>query len=328
MRYLLSRVSFYLLAIWASVTLNFAIPRLAPGDPAQALLIRLEQRGQVSPDTLEALQALFGVNTSEPIWIQYFSYLRNILTGNFGISVTNYPDPVIDILGRYMWWTLALGVITVIISFILGCLLGIILAWRRNSLWDTIFSPVITFLSGIPYFWLALLMVYYFATSLRWFPRSGGYDARRYDIGLTPEFIASAITYGTLPALTIIISSIAGWMLTMRNSMITTLSEDYMLMGQAKGLTQRRLLFFYAARNAILPNITSFAISIGVILGGQLLTEMVFSYPGIGFGLLAAVQGRDYAMVQGVFLLITLAVLGANFLVDLVYTLLDPRVRR
>ncbi len=184
------------------------------------------------------------------------------------------------------------------------------------------------FLSAIPYFWLALLSLYLFSYLLNWFPLSGGYDSANIDPGWTFDFISSVIQHAFLPALTLVVASLAGWMLTMRNSMITTLSEDYVLMAKAKGLSDRRVMFWYAARNAVLPNITGFAIAIGAIVGGQLLTEMVFSYPGIGYALLQAVNQQDYAMLQSIFLIITLAVLGANFLADMLYVFLDPRVRQ
>jgi len=220
-----------------------------------------------------------------------------------------------------------LGGVAVILSFLLGCFLGIIAAWKRGTWLDTLLSPSMNFLSAIPYFWLALFTLYIFAYSLNWFPLSGGYDSANVDPGWTLDFISSVIQYAFLPALTLVVSSLAGWMLTMRNSMITTLSEDYVLMARAKGLSERRVMFWYAARNAVLPNITGFAIAIGAIVGGQLLTEMVFSYPGIGYALLQAVNQQDYAMIQSVFLIITLAVLGANFLADILYAFLDPRVR-
>lgn len=328
MRHLLRRIVFYLIAAWASLTLNFFLPRMAPGDPAQTLLERMEkQGGHVSPATLSALQAMFGVNTSDPLWLQYFKYLNELLHGNLGISVIYYPVQVTQIIGQDILWTLGLVGVSVIFSFVLGCFIGIVIAWRRGSKLDTILAPLMTFVSAIPYFWMALLILYVFGFTLGWFPLSGGYDELNVDPGFTLDFIASVVQHAILPALTIIIASLAGWMLTMRNSMITTLSEDYVLMARAKGLSSWYIMFAYAARNAILPNITNFALSIGFIVGGQLLTEMVFSYPGIGLALLNAVDGQDYALVQGIFLLVTLAVLGANLLADLLYSFLDPRVR-
>ncbi|HEX4207209.1 MAG TPA: ABC transporter permease [Ktedonobacteraceae bacterium] len=328
MRHFMRRILFYLVAVWASVTLNFFIPRLAPGNPAQALLGRIEARGgHVSPQMLQAYQAMFGINTKDPLWVQYFNYLNELAHGNLGTSVTYFPVSVMSVIAQNVLWTLWLGGLAVVIGFALGCLIGIVMAWKRGSVFDTIMAPFMNFVSAIPYFWMALLVLYVFGYTLGWFPLDGGYDELNVDPGLTFDFISSVLQHAILPALTIVVASIAGWMLTMRNSMITTLSEDYVLMANAKGLSNRRIMFSYAARNAILPNITGFAISIGFIVGGQLLTEMVFSYPGIGLSLFNAVDGQDYALVQGIFLLITLAVLGANFLADMLYAVLDPRVR-
>jgi peptide/nickel transport system permease protein len=323
MRHLLRRIGFYLVALWASVTINFFIPRLAPGDPASIFIART--RGQINPEALHALEVAFGIS-HDPLWVQYFQYLNQLAHGNLGISITFLPTPVSTVLAQDLPWTLALFGFSVVISFTLGSLLGVIVAWRRGRFMDSVFPPVLTFIAAIPYFWLALILLYVLAFALNLFPISGGFDS-----SLTPsldfDFILSVLQHSILPAFTIIISTISGWMLGMRNAMITTLSEDYVLMAQAKGLPQRVVMFAYAARNAILPNMTGFAIAIGSIVGGQLLTEIVFSYPGIGFALLQAVQNSDYALIQGVFLVIALAVLGANFLTDLLYFALDPRVR-
>lgn len=326
MRHLIRRLSFYVVAVWASITLNFIIPRLAPGNPAEALLARFEQRGSVSPNALHALEIALGVNNQGPIWQQYFQYFVNLFHGNLGISFSYYPEPVVDVIAQNMQWTLFLGAVAVTISCTLGFLLGIMMAWKRGSKIDSSLTPTVTFLSAIPYFWLALIAVYFFGYVLNWFPFSDGYDTSLVP-GLTPDFIISAIYHAILPALTIVISSLAGWLLSMRNTMITTLSEDYVLMAQAKGLSTRRVMFAYAARNALLPNVTNFTLALGFIVGGQLLTEIVFSYPGIGYSLLQAVQNSDYTLLQGIFLIITLSVLSANFLTDLLYAALDPRVR-
>lgn len=327
MRHLLRRVVFYVFAVWMAVTLDFFIPRLAPGDPVAAIVGKMSTKGYVTPAMMQSLSAMFGLDTHDPLIVQYFKYLGNLLHGNFGNSIQYFPTPVLSIIGQDIGWSVMLGGVAVVLSFALGCLLGILAAWKRGKLLDTILSPAMNFLSAIPYFWLALISLYIFAYLLSWFPLSGGYDAANVDPGLTFDYISSVIQHAFLPALTLIISSLAGWMLTMRNSMVTTLSEDYILMAKAKGLRERRVMFWYAARNAVLPNITGFAIAIGTIVGGQLLTEMVFSYPGIGYALLQAVNQQDYAMVQSIFLIITLAVLGANFLADMLYAVLDPRVR-
>ena len=328
MRHLLRRVIFYICAVWVAVTLDFFIPRLAPGDPVAAIVGKMSTKGYVTPEMQQTLAAMFGLNTHDPLWLQYLKYLNNLLHGNLGNSIQYFPTPVATVIGQDIWWSVMLGAVAVFISFMLGCLLGIITAWKRGSIFDTVLSPLMNFLSAIPYFWLALLSLFLFAYLLSWFPLSGGYDSADIDPGWTYDFISSVVQHAFLPALTLVISSVAGWMLTMRNSMITTLSEDYVLMAKAKGLRGSRVMLWYAARNAILPNITGFAIAIGAIVGGQLLTEMVFSYPGIGYALFQAVEQQDYAMVQSIFLIITLAVLGANFLADMLYAFLDPRVRQ
>ncbi len=328
MRHILRRILFYACAVWVAITLDFFIPRLAPGDPVAALVGKMSIKGYVTPAMQQTLAAEFGLNTRDSLVVQYFKYLNNILHGNMGNSIQYFPTPVSQIIEQDIGWSIMLGAVAVLISFALGCLFGIITAWKRGSVLDTVLSPAMNFLSAIPYFWLALLSLFIFAYLLNWFPLTGGaYDELNFSPGWSLDYIGSVIQYAFLPALTLVISSLAGWMLTMRNSMITTLSEDYVLMARAKGLSEGRVMFRYAARNAILPNITGFAIAIGTIVGGQLLTEMVFSYPGIGYALFQAVGEQDYAMVQGVFLIITLAVLGANFLADLLYAFLDPRVR-
>jgi len=326
-RHVIRRILFYLCAVWVAITLDFFIPRLAPGEPVAALVGKMSTKGYVTPAMQQSLSAMFGLNTHDPLWVQYFKYLGNLLRGNLGNSLQYFPTPVSQIIGQDIGWSIMLGGVAVLLSFSLGCLLGIIAAWKRGTRLDTFLSPVMNFLSAIPYFWLALLSLYLFSYLLNWFPLAGGYDSANIDPGWSFEFIGSVIQYAFLPALTLVVSSLAGWMLTMRNSMITTISEDYVLMARAKGLSERRVMFWYAARNAVLPNITGFAIAIGAIVGGQLLTEMVFSYPGIGYALFQAVSQQDYAMIQSIFLVLTLAVLGANFLADMLYAFLDPRVR-
>src|SRR5205085_4898557 len=301
MRHVIRRMLFYIFAVWVAITLDFFIPRLAPGDPVAALVGKMSTRGYVTPEMQQSLSALFGLNTQDPLWLQYFKYLGSLLHGNLGNSIQYFPTPVSQIIGQDLGWSIMLGGVAVVISFTLGCLLGIISAWKRGTILDTFLSPAMNFLSAIPYFWLALLSLYIFAYLFNWFPLTGGgYDSANVDPGWSFEYVSSVVQYAFLPALTLVISSLAGWMLTMRNSMITTVSEDYVLMARAKGLSERRVMFLYAARNAVLPNITGFAIAIGAIVGGQLLTEMVFSYPGIGYALLQAVNQQDYAMIQSI----------------------------
>jgi peptide/nickel transport system permease protein len=324
-RHLFRRLGFYVVALWASLTLNFLIPRLMPGDPVLLLLARLQ--GRVNPEGIQALRIMFGVNAHQSLLQQYVTYLQNLAHGNFGVSITYFPTPVATVIGQSLPWTLILVGVSAILSFLGGTLLGVLAAWRRGARLDTVLAPMLTFFSAIPYFWLALIVVYVFGFLLRLFPLTGAYDLS-VEPGLNPAFVTSAVYHAILPAITIVVSSIAGWMLGMRNAMLSTLSEDYVLMAQAKGLPDRRVMLMYAARNAILPNITGFALSLGFVVGGALLTEIIFSYPGIGFALLQAVQSEDFPLMQGIFLVITLAVLGANFLADILYVVLDPRVRQ
>ncbi len=327
MRHLLRRILFYLAAIWASVTLNFFIPRLAPGDPVQAVLGKMQRAGvAITPATYKALATSLGVNSTDPLWLQYFKYLNDMLHGNFGVSLTNYPTPAMDVIGQGIAWSIGLGAVAIVIGFVLGCLIGMLTAWKRGTLLDSTLSPAITFLYAIPPFWLALIVVYVFGFTLRWFPFADGYDIYT-DIGWSWDFISSVIYHGFLPALTLVLSSLAGWMLVMRNSMVGILSDDYVLMARAKGLRESRVLFTYSARNAILPNIANFALALGFVVSGQVLTEIVFSYPGIGDALYQGVVNFDYPLIQAAFLIIALGVLGANFLADMLYAVLDPRVR-
>jgi peptide/nickel transport system permease protein len=323
MLHLLRRIGFYILSLWISVTLNFFLPRLAPGDPAQIYVARFH--GRLPPQALEAIRIQFGLSNA-PLWLQYFQYLNNLLHGNLGIAISYFPTPVSAVIAQDMPWTLLLAGVSVVISFVLGTLLGVFAAWKRGGLFDSIFTPLMTVFSSIPYFWLALIALFLLAFTFTIFPLNGGYDP-----SLTPgwnlAFISDVIYHTTLPVLTIVLSSISGWMLGMRNAMMTTLSEDYVLMAEAKGLTQGRVMLAYAARNAILPNVSGFALALGFVISGQLLTEVVFTYPGLGFALLKAVQQADYSLMQGIFLIITLAVLVANLLADLLYVLLDPRTR-
>ncbi|KXK61695.1 peptide ABC transporter permease [Micromonospora rosaria] len=326
MSYFLRKLGFYAVALWAALTLNFAIPRLLPGDPVDILLAKLQQRGgTVSPETREAYALLLGGDDTGPLWSQYLDYLKNLARGDLGVSVSYYPAKVSDVILSSLPWTVVLVGVATVLAALLGVLLGAVVGWRPGTWLDSL-VPATTLLAAIPYFWLALILTYLLARVLGWLPLQGGYD-----VALTPgwntPFILSAVRYATLPALTIVLASVGGWLLGMRNMMVSTLSEDYVLTAEAKGLSPRKIRRSYAARNAVLPSVAGFAISLGFVVSGSVITEQVFSYPGIGGRLLGAVTNNDYALMQGVFLFITLAVLGANLIVDLLYGLIDPRTR-
>ena len=325
MRYALRRLGFFVLTLWVALTLNFLLPRLMPGNPALAMMSKFH--GELSPKALNALEVLFGVNTHESLIGQYFSYLHQILTGNFGISLDEYPKSVTSVIGSAIWWTVGLVGITTVLAFILGTGLGIVAAWRRGGKLDSIVPPVFVITSAIPYFWMAMVLVLIFALTLHWFPSQGGYYVTTDTPGLNLTFFQDVLNHAFLPAVALLITTIGTWILTMRNTMITTLAEDYVRMARAKGLPGWRIMLDYAARNAILPNLTGFAMSLGFVVSGAILIEYVFNYPGIGYMLLQAVSGEDYPLMQALFLIITVAVLFAVLIADILTALLDPRTR-
>ena len=324
MRAMIKRSVLYLVTAWSAVTVNFFIPRLMKGNAVDAVLGQING-AHVDPRAIESLRIAFGLDKHQSLLSAYWQYLVNVCHGDLGLSLHNFPEPVSQVIRQALPWTLVLVGLATLISFVIGTGLGILAGWRRGS-WLDVLAPVTTFFSSMPYFWFALIVLSVFSITLGWFPFQGGYSGSTV-IGWNGPFIASALDHAVLPAVTIIVASIGGWLIGMRNMMVTTLAEDYVLLAEAKGLSRRRRAFTYAARNALLPNITGFALSLGFVVSGAILTEIVFSYPGIGFLLYQAVQNRDYPLMQGLFLIITLAVLGANLLADLSYTLLDPRTR-
>ena len=318
------RIGFYIATAIAAVTVDFLIPRVMPGNPVSAVLSKMQ--GQVvTPATLRALQVQFGSGTREGAWGQYTHYWSSLFHGNLGISTSNGLVPVTSVIRGALPWTLGLVGTATVLSFAAGTLLGILVAWRRGSWLDNLL-PATTFFQAAPYFFLAFLAIDLFAIKLGWFPPGSARNILDFP-AWNWTYISDVLDHAALPALTIVIASAAGWIVGMRNVMITTMDEDYVLLAQAKGLPKHRVIW-YAARNAILPSISSFSLAIGFVVSGALLTEIVFSYPGLGFILLNAVQEGDYALLQGIFLVITMAVLVANLVADFVYVFLDPRTRR
>ena len=322
--YIIRRFSFYLIAAFAALTLNFIIPRLMPGDPASIIFARF--KGKLKPEAIDAMRESFGL-TNDPILVQYISYLKGILKGDFGTSIAYFPEPVSEIIGNGLFWTIFLAGSSLIIAFLIGTALGITIAWNRTGKLDTILPPALAFFGAFPYFWLAMVLLYIFGFSLNWFPIGRAYG-NEVNPGLNPTFVLSTFYHAFLPALTLIFVSLGGWMLSMRNTMISTLGADYITFANAKGISSRLIMLRYAARNAILPNLTGFGMALGFMLSGALLTEMVFSYPGQGFLLLQAVTTQDYPLMQGIFMTITFAILGANWLVDIAILFFDPRTRK
>ncbi len=322
--FLLKRLGVFLATLWAALTMNFFLPRLMPGNPALAMMARY--RGRVNGTVLHVLEVQFGVITNKSLIVQYIDYLSDVARGQFGISLTYFPDPVSRVIRDGIPWTLGLVGMSTVIAFCLGTVVGILSAWRRNGKLDSLLPPLFVVLGAFPYFWVALVAIYVFSLVLGWLPFSFGYDlAGGTHFSLT--FVMSVLQHAVLPALTLTITSIGGWALTMRNNMVNVLMEDYVRTAKAKGLSPVRVIVDYAARNAILPNLAGFAMSLGFVLSGAVLVEFVFAYPGVGYLLLQAVESEDFPLMQGLFLLITVAVLVCVFAADVLTAVLDPRAR-
>ena len=328
MRALLRRLGVYLLAAWVAITVSFLLPRVVPGNPVAGAVARASQSGNCNSQCVIAVEEQLGYNVHTSVWEQYLSYIGNLAHGDLGHSWSENA-PVGSLILSYLPWTLGLLVVATTVSFVAGTTIGVLMAWRRGS-WFEWVLPAATFFQALPYFFLALVLVLIFGqtgTMLKWFPSLFGYDIYGVTPGLNAPYIASIIGHAILPALTVVLASTAGFILAMRNNMITTMDEDFVLVAQAKGLPAKRVIW-YAARNALLPVVANFTVAISLVVAGQILVEIVFNYPGIGFHLYDALGKLDYSLVQGIFVVITLVVLAANLLADVVYVLIDPRARQ
>ncbi len=325
MVYYARKIGYFLLTLWAAVTLNFIIPRLQPGDPAEIMVRQITGKGEVDPAQVAAIRTMLGYG-DENVLIAYVKYLGQVISGDFGISFTYFPYPVVEVIGKALPWTLVLVGLTQLLSFALGTLLGAYAAWRRNSRFDATISIGSTFVGNLQSVWIGLMILYIFAYQLGWFPASGGYGYTEEEFSLIHA--ADVISHSFLPALTLMVTAPIGFILSMRNTMVQVLGEDYIRLGAAAGLKQRTLALGYAARNALLPVVTSFALSLGVLMGGSILIETVFDYPGMGRLMGEATANRDFPLMQTVLLATIVIVLTANFVVDLLYPLIDPRARR
>jgi peptide/nickel transport system permease protein len=327
LRFVARKLGFYLVAAWAALTLNFLLPQLIPGNPVEILIARMQQAGPTPASEVQTLDKLLGLGRGN-IFEKYWQYVDSLAHLRLGLSVTDFPTSVASEISSSVFWTLILVGTATVISFVLGIALGALAGWKRGSRLDAII-PSTTLLTAMPYFWFGLILIYVFATNIfHILPASNGYNTNStMVVGLNWPFLASAVQHAILPALSLIVTSVGGWLLGMRNMMVSTLSDDYVVAAEAKGLKPSRIMLGYAARNAVLPSISGFAISLGFVVSGAIAMEYVFSYPGIGFRLVTAVGNDDYPLMQGIFLVITLAVLAANLAVDLLYGFIDPRTR-
>jgi peptide/nickel transport system permease protein len=326
MRWFLRRIVFYVFAGWVALTLNFLLPRLMPGDPVGGVLQRLSPAQiQANPGIVQTYEALLGGGKGT-LWHDYVVYLHRLAHLNFGISTSNYPAPVSEVIGRVLPYSIFLVGVAFLLSFALGTTIGMVAAWRRGGRVDTVVVPTLMALSAIPAFFTALLGVYFLGLKLHWFPIQHAYDT-----GLLPgfnwSFLTSALRHSELPILVIVAAYTGGWVLNMRTVMINTISEDYVAMAHAKGLRDRRVMTSYAGRNAILPPLNGFAAQFAGAVGGLVFVEYVFSYPGAGLTLQQAALGNDYPLTQALLLVFAVCVIASNFVMDLLNFVLDPRVR-
>jgi peptide/nickel transport system permease protein len=326
MRWFARRLGFYVFAIWVALTINFLLPRLMPGDPVAGLLQHLSSSQlSANPGIVQEYETLLG-GSHNSIWHDYVTYLQRIAHFDFGISTSNYPTHVSEVVGRTLPYSLFLVGVAFLIAFVLGTAIGTVAAWRRGRAVDTVVVPAFMALGAFPAFFTALLGLYVFGLKLHWFPIQHAYDS-----GITPgfnwTFLSSAFRHAQLPILVVVGAFAGGWVLNMRTVMINTIGEDYVLMAQAKGLRDRRVMTRYAARNAILPPLNGFAPLFASAIGGLVFIEFIFSYPGAGYTLQQAVLGNDYPLAQAILVVLSVCVILANLIMDVVNLILDPRLR-
>lgn len=324
--YLARRLVVFLVTIWVAASLNFLILRLAPGDPIAAMLAQMSRQGGSvagSAEIIAAYRATFGLD--EPLVTQYLKFFLALLRFDLGPSLTNFPTPVTEIIGRALPWTVGLLATATVLSFALGTLLGALLVWRGTPRLTRALLPPLMVLAAVPYYLLAIVLVSVFAFGLGLFPAGG--TQRLGGLGQDPLTAAVEVGYHSLlPALSIVLAAIGGWMLGMRALMVSVIGSDFMILAEAKGLSPRRIFLHYALRNAILPQVTALAISLGTVASGAVLVEVIFSYPGLGFLLLQAIQNADYTLIQGITFVLVVTVGIAILALDLLYPVLDPRI--
>ncbi len=327
-KYLIKRISLYVLTLFMAVAINFVVPRLIPGNPIEAKLAALYRLGVNigGKEFVEKYSKLFALD--QPMHVQFFLYLFNLFQGNLGFSISYFPASVSDILMRGLPWTIGLLTLSVIASFSIGLVLGSLMGWTKregkSSRWTNIVFLGFMILSRFPFYIFGMILVYLFTYLVFLFPYGGGVDVQA--IPGTIDYIISIIQHATLPALSIVLVSLGGWAIESRGLMVNVLGEDYLLLAKAKGLDEKYIFRQYAMRNTVLPLFTDLAISLGSIASGSILVEIIFSYPGIGNILYISVLSLDYPVIQAVSLLIVFGVTTAALLIDLVYPLLDPRI--
>ncbi len=324
-QYFLKKLGWFLITFVFAFLLNFILPRLMPGDPVAVITQRVSM-GMTSASGITKIyqeySELFGTN--KPILEQFFIYVKNVAQGNFGTSFSQYPRPVADIIQASIWWTICLQFPAIIVGWLIGNTLGVLAAYLKGG-FDKVIMPISIFVSNFPAFGMAIIMLVVFAITLKLFPISGGYGFDQIP-NLSWGFVWSVIVHYQLPFWSIVLISIGGQAIGMRSMSIYELNADYVKYSRFLGIKDRKIVG-YVFRNAMLPQVTGLALSIGTMVGGALVAEIIFSYPGLGNTILKAVVGQDYPLISGVTLIITLMVLSANFMIEIVYGIIDPRIK-
>lgn len=322
----LERIFLVILTVFLAVTFTFLIIRWMPGDPiAQLAMDLVRQNGIPYEQAYKQAAITLNYDPNVPILTQYVRYISNLLKGDLGQSMT-YRRPVIEVITSALPWTLFILSTGLLLSFVIGVLLGMYIAWKRNTILDPIVSTYASIANALPDYIVGMILIIVFAANLRWFPTRGAYDSSVVP-GFNASFIANAFYHAVLPVAAYVITGLGGWALTMKGNAMSVLGEDYITAARARGLRDRRIITTYVGRNAMLPLITSLALSFAMMFGGSPLVENIFVYPGIGYFFNQAIGRRDYALMQGLFLLTTIAVVLANLVAELLYSVLDPRVR-
>jgi peptide/nickel transport system permease protein len=324
-KYFLSKVAWFLVTLVCAFILNFILPRLMPGDPVAGIMSRLAQ-GMSNATGVQAIYQryadLFGTN--KPLLEQFFIYVRNVASGSFGDSISQYPRSVASVLGSSIGWTIALQFPAIIVGWLIGNTLGALAAYTKKG-FDKVLMPVSIFVSGLPAFGMAIILLVIFGIGLKWFPISGGYG---FDMipNRSWSFVWSVIVHYQLPFWSIVLIAIGGQAIGMRSMSIYELNADYVKYSRFMGIKDRKIIA-YVFRNAMLPQVTGLALSIGTMVGGALVAEIIFSYPGLGYTLLNSVMGQDYPLISAATLIITVMVLSANFIIEILYGIIDPRIK-
>lgn len=324
MSFILRRLSFYFTAFLIAISFNFLLPRMMPGDPVEAMFAAAQ--GKMDPAQMDAVREMYGFMDGS-LFEQYISYIQSVFTLDLGPSVLMFPIDVTTVVGMSLPWTMFLALGSLIVALIIGVSIGTYASYRREGFFGQFVPPFLAFLSNFPYIVTALLLFYFFGLKLEVLPLAYTYDPA-LDPGLTLEFIGSVLKHAVLPMGSMILVGIATWVFNMRNAMINVLGEDYVTMAEAKGLSSFRVMHRYAGRNAILPVATAIAMAIGFSFAGSIMTEVVFNYQGLGNILLKGIMARDYPLIQAILLILVSAVLTANFIADLLYVWLDPRISK